>query len=102
MMPLGFARVGETGTVLTVQGNSEMKKRLEDLGFTRGAKVRVVASLHGNLIVNIRDSRIGIDGDMARRVMVDALEKGDTDENIEGNGHRGNCARGTCARRRCR
>jgi ferrous iron transport protein A len=70
MMPLTLANEGEENMILKVGGNSEVKRHLEDLGFVAGANVTVVSSLNGNLIVNVKDSRIAISKEMAGRVMV--------------------------------
>jgi ferrous iron transport protein A len=56
--------------ILKVGGNAEVKRHLEDLGFVAGANVTVVSSLSGNLIVNVKDSRIAISKEMAGKVMV--------------------------------
>ena len=70
MMPLTLANEGEENMILKVGGNSEVKRHLEDLGFVAGANVTVVSSMNGNLIVNVKDSRIAISKEMAGRVMV--------------------------------
>ena len=51
MMPLALANIGEENLIHKVGGSPEMKKHLEDLGFTAGGTVTVVASLGGNIIV---------------------------------------------------
>jgi ferrous iron transport protein A len=70
MMPLTLANTGEENMILKVGGNAEVKRHLEDLGFVAGANVTVVSSLSGNLIVNVKDSRIAISKEMAGKVMV--------------------------------
>lgn len=69
-MPLTFIKEGETGSIKKVGGKEETRKFLENLGFVTGADVRVVSIANGNLIVNIKDSRIAIGKDMAARIMV--------------------------------
>lgn len=69
-MPLTFIKEGETGSIKKVGGKEETRKFLENLGFVTGADVRVVSVANGNLIVNIKDSRIAIGKDMAARIMV--------------------------------
>lgn len=53
-----------------VGGNPEMKKHLEDLGFVVGGFVTVVSTLGGNLIVNVKDTRVAISREMANRIMI--------------------------------
>lgn len=69
-MPLTFIKEGETGSIKKVGGKEETRKFLENLGFVTGADVKVVSVANGNLIVNIKDSRIAIGRDMAARIMV--------------------------------
>ena len=70
MMPLALANIGEENLIHKVGGSPEMKKHLEDLGFTTGGTVTVVASLGGNIIVKIKESRVAIDREMARKIMI--------------------------------
>ena len=69
-MPLILAAAGETNTIRKVSGNPEVKKHLEDLGFVVGGEVTVVSSIGGNLIVNVKESRIAISREMAGKIMV--------------------------------
>ena len=61
---------GETNTIRKVGGNEETKRFLENLGFVAGAEITVVSAIGGNVIVNIKDSRVAINQDMARHIMV--------------------------------
>ena len=70
MMPLSLATVGEQNTVVRITGTPEVKKHLEDLGFVVGGNVTVVTSLAGNVIVNVKEARVAINEEMARRIMV--------------------------------
>ena len=70
MMPLALANIGEENLIHKVGGSPEMKKHLEDLGFTAGGTVTVVASLGGNIIVKIKESRVAISDEMARKIMI--------------------------------
>ena len=70
MMPLIYASPGEETIVRKVGGNPEVKRHLEDLGFTPGGSVTLVSALGGNVIVKVKDSRIAINEDMARKIMV--------------------------------
>ena len=66
MMPLALANPGEENLIRKVGGSPEVKKHLEDLGFVAGG----VATLGGNIIVKIKESRIAISEEMARKIMI--------------------------------
>ena len=70
MMPLIFANIGEQNIIRKVGGSPEVKKHLEDLGFVAGGSVTVVSSMGGNLIVNVKESRVAISREMAGKIMV--------------------------------
>ncbi|HIX77543.1 MAG TPA: ferrous iron transport protein A [Candidatus Fusicatenibacter merdavium] len=70
MMPLTMAKAGETNYIKKVGGNEETKRHLETLGFVVGGQVTVISSLNGNLIVNVKDSRVAISKEMANKIMV--------------------------------
>lgn len=70
MMPLSMAREGEANTIKKIGGKDETKRFLENLGFITGGTVTVVSEMGGNLIVNVRESRIAIGKDMANKIMV--------------------------------
>lgn len=69
-MPLYLANIGEENIVRRIGGSVEVKKHLEHLGFVAGSTVTVVSSMGGNLIVNIKDSRIAISREMAMKIMI--------------------------------
>ena len=70
MMPLTFAAVGEENTIVKIGGKPEVKKHLENLGFVVGGTVKVVSAMGGNLIVNVKESRVGISQEMAQKIMI--------------------------------
>ena len=70
MMPLNVAVPGEENLIRKIGGSPEVKKHLEDLGFVVGGTVTLVTVLNGNVIVNVKNARIALDADMARRIMV--------------------------------
>ena len=70
MMTLSMVKPGETNTIKKVGGKEETRKFLENLGFVTGGEVTVVSEIEGNLIVNVKDSRVAIGKDMANRIMV--------------------------------
>ena len=59
-MPLTFANVGEENMIRKVGGNPETKKFLETLGFVVGGRVTVVTEINGNVIVNVKESRVAV------------------------------------------
>lgn len=69
-MPLTFVKEGESSSIKKVGGKENTRKFLEKLGFVAGADVTVISAAGGNLIVDIKDSRIAIGRDMASRIMV--------------------------------
>ena len=70
MMPLVMADAGEENIIRRVGGSPEMKKHLEDMGFTVGGAVTVMHTIGGNLIVKIKESRVAISKEMASKIMV--------------------------------
>lgn len=69
-MPLSMIKAGETGIIKKIGGKEEVRRFLENLGFVAGGEVTVVSEINGNMIVNIKDSRVAIGKDMANRIMV--------------------------------
>ena len=76
MMPLTFADAGEENIIRRVGGKPETKKHLENLGFVVGGRVTVISAIGGDLIVNVKDSRIAISREMAGKIMVYCQCKG--------------------------
>ena len=70
MLPLTMASQGERMTIKKIGGKQETKKFLETLGFVVGGTVTVVSEINGNMIVNVKDSRVAIGKDMANKIMV--------------------------------
>lgn len=69
-MPLTLASPGEENMIRKVGGNSEMKKHLEDMGFVAGGNVTVVSAIGGNLIVNVKESRVALSREMAGKIII--------------------------------
>lgn len=69
-MPLTLAGIGEENTIKKVGGSPELKKHLENLGFVPGGSVTIINMLGGNVIVNVKESRIAISEEMARKIMI--------------------------------
>lgn len=70
MMPLSMVNVGEKMLVQRVTGKDETRKFLNSLGFVEGSEVTVISEIAGNLIVNVKETRVAIDRSMATRIMV--------------------------------
>ena len=70
MMPLTLADIGTEQLIRKVGGSPEVRKHLEDLGFVAGGSATVVSALGGNVIVKVKESRVAISEEMARKVMV--------------------------------
>ena len=70
MMPLNFAAVGEENVIRKIGGSPETRKHLENLGFVVGGKVKVVQTIGGTLIVNVKESRVAVSKEMAARIMI--------------------------------
>ncbi|HJB60575.1 MAG TPA: ferrous iron transport protein A [Candidatus Ruminococcus gallistercoris] len=70
MMPLALANTGEENTIKKIGGSPEVKKHLENLGFVVGGSVTVITALGGNVIVNVKDARVAISEEMARKIMI--------------------------------
>ena len=70
MMPLTMANVGETNVIKKIGGKEETRRFLENLGFVVGGVVTVISEVGGNIIVNVKDSRVAIVKDMANKILV--------------------------------
>ena len=70
MMPLTLANIGEENMIKKVGGNPEIKTHLENLGFVAGGNVTVITAMGGNVIVNVKDTRVAISKEMAQKIMV--------------------------------
>lgn len=70
MMPLALADAGEINTIKKIGGSPEVKKHLENLGFVVGGNVTVITALGGNVIVKVKEARVAISDEMARKIMI--------------------------------
>lgn len=70
MVPLDLVDIGKENVIKKVGGSPDVKNHLEDLGFTAGGLVTVVSAMGGNVIVKVKESRIAISREMARRIMI--------------------------------
>lgn len=69
-MPLTMAKEGETVTIRKITGRDEVRQHLAELGFVVGESVTVISRLGGNLILQVKDSRIALDQTLAQRILV--------------------------------
>ena len=70
MMPLSYATPGEESVIRKIGGSPDVKKHLENLGFVTGSTVKIITALDGNIIVKVKESRIAISDEMARKIMI--------------------------------
>ncbi len=70
MMPLTMVKAGEPNVIRKIGGKEETRRFLENLGFVTGGVVTVVSEIDGNMIVNVKDSRVAIGKDMANKILV--------------------------------
>ena len=70
MIPLSYATPGEESVIRRIGGSPEVKKHLENLGFVADGTVKVITALNGNVIVKVKESRVAISDEMARKIMI--------------------------------
>jgi len=70
MIPLTMAKSGEETLIKMIKGKAETKRHLENLGFVSGECITVISEIAGNLILNVKGSRIAIDKSMANKIMI--------------------------------
>ena len=71
MMPLTMIRPGDGGTIRRVLGQTEVRRHLAEMGFVEGETVTVVSAFSGNLILQVKGSRVALDHSMAGKIMVE-------------------------------
>ena len=70
MMPLTLANPGEENIIRKIGGNESTRKFLENLGFVAGGSVTIISEISGNVIVNIKNSRVAVSKEMAQKIMI--------------------------------
>ena len=70
MLPLTLAETGEENIIKKIGGKQEVKVHLENLGFVVGGAVTVINTIGGNVIVNVKESRIAVSKEMAQKIMI--------------------------------
>lgn len=68
-IPMSMAKVGDTGTIVSISGREETRKFLAGLGFTPGTTVKAVCEANGNVILDVKGSKIAIDRKMAAKIL---------------------------------
>ncbi len=69
-MPLTLANIGEENIIRRIGGNPEVRKHLENLGFVVGGSVKIISRIGGNVIVNVKESRIAVSRELAQKIMI--------------------------------
>ena len=77
MLPLTFVKTGDIAKVIKVSGRDNVKKHLADLGFVDGTIVNVISSHDGDIILNVKDSRLAVTREMADKIMIELVDKKD-------------------------
>jgi ferrous iron transport protein A len=70
MMPLSMAKAGEKNFIKKITGKDEVRQHLAEMGFVVGGCVTIVSEMSGNLILNVKDTRVALNKEMANRIMV--------------------------------
>ncbi len=70
MIPLAFADIDEENIIKKIGGSTEVKQHLQNLGFTVGGSVTVINKIAGNIIVNVKETRVAVSREMAQKIMV--------------------------------
>ncbi|MCI5494155.1 MAG: ferrous iron transport protein A [Lachnospiraceae bacterium] len=69
-MPLTMAAIGDTATIRKISGKDETRRFLENLGFVAGTVVTIISRVGENVIVSIKDSRVAIDSNLAKKILI--------------------------------
>ena len=69
-MPLTMSKAGDTVTIQKITGKDEVRQHLAELGFVVGETVTIVSEISGNLIIQVKESRIALDKTLAMRIIV--------------------------------
>ena len=70
MMPLTMAKPGETNSIRKITGKDDVRQHLAELGFVVGERVKVITEISGNMILQVKESRIALNKTMANRIMI--------------------------------
>ena len=70
MIPLTLAETGEINIIRRIGGSPEVRRHLENLGFVVGGSIRILSRIGGNVIVNVKETRVAVDEKMAQKILV--------------------------------
>ena len=77
MLPLTYVKTGDLAKVIKVNGKDNTRKHLADLGFVDGTIVNIISSHDGDIILNVKDSRLAVTKEMADKVMIEIVDRKD-------------------------
>ena len=69
-MPISFADIGSTYLIKEVTGKQETKQHLENLGFVAGEPVKVISKISGNVIIDVKGTRLALDRNLASKIHI--------------------------------
>ena len=69
-MPLSMASIGEHFLIKKINGKEEVRRYLENLGFVAGTEISLISEISGNVIVQVKDSRVAISKEMAQKIII--------------------------------
>lgn len=69
-MPITLLKKGGKGRVREIQGNDDVRHRLQELGLVEGVEVEVILSQGGKMILGFYGTRLAVDADVASRIIV--------------------------------
>jgi ferrous iron transport protein A len=70
MLPLSVCKPGDSGAIVRITGKDDVRRHLAELGFVLGENVRVLSEIEGNMIVQVKESRVALSKDLASRIMI--------------------------------
>ena len=83
MLPLTFVKTGDIVKIMKVSGKDDTKRHLNDLGFVEGAVLTVISSHNGDVILNVKDSRLALTREVADKVMINLADKSDLIKSLQ-------------------
>jgi len=69
-MPLTLVKECEKVSIKKISGKDDTIRFLNRLGFVEGEQISIVSRISGNLIVNVKDTRVALDRSLANRIVV--------------------------------
>ena len=68
--PLPTISIGMSGRIVRILGKGEIRNHLVSLGFNDGEKISVVNEIDGNMILDIKGSRVAINQTLAMKIFL--------------------------------